>query len=833
MPKNIVLLSDGTGNAAAKVWRTNVWRTYQALDLSDGNVQIASYEDGVGTSSFKPLALLGGAFGFGLKRNVLQLYKFLCLNYEPGDRIYCFGFSRGAYTIRLLAGMIAYEGVFDRKLPAAQAHRRALDRYRAYRAKRFVYPNGLNFITQVRALRDFVVRAKRLLLRQPDPEEQALHKPNVAFVGVWDTVAAYGLPTDEMTRGIDLWFWPISPTDRVLSDRIEKACHAVALDDERTTFHPLLFTEVKGKKHDDRNLKTSTTQSERVSQVWFSGMHANVGGGYPDDSLSYVPLDWILTEAVHAKLHLKASERAFIRGMVKKEQVELKISQAADQTYNGKIYDSRSGLSGFYRYGPRSVAKLSKSSDPCDGRDDVTIERPKIHKSVFERIRHHGARYAPIGLPEEYAVVDSAGKISPGVYETKAEARTRFSSQEKIWDYVWCRRVIFFLTLFWAAYLLVLRSPGDSIYRLLRFVADCLGPILKVFEPAVAAAVSAVTFILPSFVGKWLHEWSSDTGVFILQLLTLALGLLLGKYYEDKIRRRMWDIWKHVRKPGGTPPIFRNGFFYRLIHWIRTKTAYTTAHRLSKRQLLPTLFAAAVVIFGASLVFVGVSRISFAKAEYGGRVCAATHESMLKPVNSAHIHSDVIDTRLICKATGVRLVKGERYCLRIARKSQWYDATTPAGLEGVAFAEASTGMKFGLPLRRIVLEPYLRPIAQIGHASSDVYPLSPQPYQDRQNNLDRLDVEMTARRDGELFFYVNDAIGTRSFEGWPHRIPVWFGLSPLRIIWWDFFPYDGKQFGERPMRRSYFYENNLGTADVRIERLLPGQQCTLSTRPDL
>lgn len=91
-PKVIVVLSDGTGNSAAKLFKTNVWRLYQALDLEPltpaqaarGIVrQVAYYDDGVGTSSFKPLALLGGAFGWGLKRNVLDLYMFLCRNYRP------------------------------------------------------------------------------------------------------------------------------------------------------------------------------------------------------------------------------------------------------------------------------------------------------------------------------------------------------------------------------------------------------------------------------------------------------------------------------------------------------------------------------------------------------------------------------------------------------------------------------------------------------------------------------------------------------------------------------------------------------------------------------
>ena len=111
MAKNIIVLSDGTGNSAAKFNKTNVWRTYEALDLSDPKKQIAYYDDGVGTSTYKPLALLTGAIGLGLSSNVRQLYAFLCRNYEPGDRIYGFGFSRGAFTIRMLASFVARFGL--------------------------------------------------------------------------------------------------------------------------------------------------------------------------------------------------------------------------------------------------------------------------------------------------------------------------------------------------------------------------------------------------------------------------------------------------------------------------------------------------------------------------------------------------------------------------------------------------------------------------------------------------------------------------------------------------------------------------------------------------
>jgi uncharacterized protein (DUF2235 family) len=114
--KHIILLSDGTGNSSSSLFKTNVRRVYEALDLADPQKpriprQFAFYDDGVGTSSFRPLALLGGAIGFGLSRNVRDLYAFLCRTYDDGDRIYAFGFSRGAFTIRILISLIMNQGL--------------------------------------------------------------------------------------------------------------------------------------------------------------------------------------------------------------------------------------------------------------------------------------------------------------------------------------------------------------------------------------------------------------------------------------------------------------------------------------------------------------------------------------------------------------------------------------------------------------------------------------------------------------------------------------------------------------------------------------------------
>ena len=123
MFKNIVLLSDGTGNGSASPFKTNVWRLYQALDIaqpSDEAVprQIAYYDNGVGSESLKPIAALGGAFGIGVWKNVRDIYTFVCRNYQLGDRIYGFGFSRGAFTIRLVMGLIGKCG--DRQAGSAQ-----------------------------------------------------------------------------------------------------------------------------------------------------------------------------------------------------------------------------------------------------------------------------------------------------------------------------------------------------------------------------------------------------------------------------------------------------------------------------------------------------------------------------------------------------------------------------------------------------------------------------------------------------------------------------------------------------------------------------------------
>src|SRR5262249_39243789 len=241
------------------------------------------YDDGVGTSSFKLLALLGGAVGWGLKRNVIHLYAFLCRHYKKNDNIYCFGFSRGAFTVRILADLVSNEGLIN----SAGLSDRELKRQAKFvlQARRMKSTFESWHFLRVHVLHVLLVRILRYVLvtifSKVSRRTAIGHKPRIRFLGVWDTVGAYGLPVEEMTRGVDLFFWPLSMADQRASDKIDRLCHALALDDERTTFHPLLWDEREEARVFRPGKSITRVDEERISQVWFAGMHANVGGGYP------------------------------------------------------------------------------------------------------------------------------------------------------------------------------------------------------------------------------------------------------------------------------------------------------------------------------------------------------------------------------------------------------------------------------------------------------------------------------------------------------------------------------------------------------------------------
>lgn len=262
MPRRLIICADGTWNTqdadgGSEPPPTNVVKLARAIRpvAADGTSQIVLYHEGVGNA--RGLArMLGGAFGWGLSRNVRACYRFLVDNYHPGDELYLFGFSRGAYTVRSLAGMIRNSGL----LRSEHAHLipRAYDLYR--NRSRETHPNSV----EARAFRTAYA-----------------HDVRITLLGVWDSVGALGVPT---VGPIGAWSRRRHGFhDVTLSGHVDHAYHALALDERRRPFQPALW-EVD-------------TPGQDVEQVWFAGVHANVGGGYEDCGLSDVALEWMMERA--------------------------------------------------------------------------------------------------------------------------------------------------------------------------------------------------------------------------------------------------------------------------------------------------------------------------------------------------------------------------------------------------------------------------------------------------------------------------------------------------------------------------------------------------------
>ena len=516
-PKSILLFSDGTGNSSGKLFKTNVWRTYEAADLGPPQPglrpQIAFYDDGVGTSSFRPLAILGGIFGVGLKRNVLDLYRFACRNYAPGDTIYAFGFSRGAFTIRLVIALIATQGLVPAESEAA-LQRGAADAWRAYR-RRYL-PRRLQWPTKAwRALRAALSDA----LRRPDDRYSLRRnrRPEIRFVGVWDTVSAYGGPSVEITRAIDDWFYPLSMPNYALNKRVGRARHALALDDQRDAFQPLVWDELA-----ERDLiARGWVDEDRLRQFWFTGMHADVGGGYPDESLSYVSLLWMLEEA----------QAAGLRTLDVITDRHRALANSA-----GPIHDSRAGLNSYYRYLPRRIdalldppapeTRLSWPPERARGRGMLTAAR--IHESALARIVRGTDRYAPITIPEHFEIhppqragenapQPSSGVDAPRAVEVAPDAvvpllsgaeratlldparnAARAAMMPRMWDVVWWRRIVYFAFILVTAALLAMPLWGTR--SALCEDSRCLLPGL--FSPLKA--------VLPGVAATWIDTYTNN-----------------------------------------------------------------------------------------------------------------------------------------------------------------------------------------------------------------------------------------------------------------------------------------------------------------------------------
>jgi hypothetical protein len=816
MPKNIILLSDGTGNSSAKVFKTNVWRLFQILDLRDPESQIAFYDDGVGTSSFKLFAILGGVFGFGLKRNVIAIYSFCCRNYRPGDLIYCFGFSRGSFTIRIVTGMIASYGLVPYQNDEADLARFAADAYRLYR-RRF---NGgilkyLGYIgIDLRCFRDRVIRQWRSLLGQKMSAPAPTIVESIQFVGIWDTVDAYGGPIEEMTRAIDYWVWPLSMPDRFMSAKVHKACHALAIEEERQAFTPVIWdqryvrakAEVAGSAKTDwlfgidydprsdaakladpaPHLRTDLPpiDRQRISQVWFTGVHSDIGGGYPQDGLSYVTFDWMLDRAQGYGLRYFDEQRRLL---------------VNPQIYpTDKLNDSRKGLAGYYRYKPRNIleiysappykpsirddiqrirqllwktkdeqleirADLHPSMRAPEGQPSIAVSlvpAATIHDSVFNRIQSGTDRYAPVVMPAAYNFTGKAGAVTNTLHPADPGA-PRSHVQDDVWNWIWLRRVVYFLTVF--ATLFVAAIPYFVIYF------PNVGS--KSVGGFVVPIVNAAASFLPAFLEPWFVAFRNAPGLLLAGAIAVVALMGWGASLQQTIRDVSRVAW---HSPAGYPAL--SGWHY-AVYRLRRFGAYKATFYILTHWVFPT-----------AIMFWLFSWLAFGTANTLGLVCRGTggvevqaavqpdQATASKPPAATPV---TMDTQKVCNATGMKVTQGERYQITLTVTAPWQDdedgETTPNGFNR---HQAGWVQLLGVPYRRLIWSNWFATILRVGGPGFEEHLLK---FDDKGNSV--FTTDFVPRSSGEVFLYVNDSV---------------IGL---------------------PWIYSLFYWNNHGTADVKLEKL--------------
>lgn len=273
--KSIILCADGTWNTphgdSPSAMDTNVRKLYSAL--TNDPSQLKYYDSGVGTDGTPLDHLSGGAMGDGLFQKVQDCYQFLSDVHDPGDRIFVFGFSRGAYTARSTAGMIAGFGVPTINLDNMTV-KRIFDAYRE--------PDP----------------TKKAALKASLKAAYAMQDVTIQMVGVWDTVGALGIPgiffnlLNEKKYGF---------LDTALHPNVNHGYHAVSIDERRAQFKPTLWTNPDG---------TVLPNNAQVEQVWFAGAHSDVGGGYQQCALSDIALSWMMHKAKENSLLFSADAEA-------------------------------------------------------------------------------------------------------------------------------------------------------------------------------------------------------------------------------------------------------------------------------------------------------------------------------------------------------------------------------------------------------------------------------------------------------------------------------------------------------------------------------------------
>lgn len=381
MAKNIVICCDGTGNEI-NANLSNVLKLFRVVHKNDD--QVVFYDPGVGTiSTSDPWSRLkSNAFGvwglltgYGLDENVLDAYRFLLDTYTEGDRIYLFGFSRGAYTIRVLGGFLRLVGLLER--PQRNLCEYALTAYK-----------------QAAEQDDFKI-AWRF------EEIASTRRVPIKFVGVWDTVSSVIVPRRDRLYVVPSF--QLLPYTRTNS-YVEVFRQAVAIDERRTMFRINRWTEPQAYKPNP--FETGEAQAQDIKQVWFAGVHADIGGGYPEteSAPAKYPLQWLTDEAVLRGLQINTTMYDHL--------VLGHAREGGTRTYTApsvtaKLHDSMNlgwllleGIPKRTKWcdWPRRRSLFGWYMPLCEPRriDDGA----RVHHSVFDRI-DVDPTYRPVNLPSK------------------------------------------------------------------------------------------------------------------------------------------------------------------------------------------------------------------------------------------------------------------------------------------------------------------------------------------------------------------------------------------------------------------------------------------------
>lgn len=282
-PRNLVIFLDGTGNELGRNL-SNVLKLYRIAEKSER--QICYYSPGVGTISRestwarwgqKTRGVLGLMFGYGLDDNVLGAYRFLVENWRVGDEVYLFGFSRGAWTARVLAGLIHLVGLLK--------------------------PEQVNLCDNALGTYKRAANEDDLPLAWHFARVVGTRKIPVKFVGVWDSVASVIVPRADRFYVPSLETLPYTITN----PSVEIFRHALALDERRRMFRVAPWADPQIFKPNPFNKASHKPQD--IRQMWFAGVHSDIGGGYPEkeSALSKIPLIWMVEEARAAGLNINIS----------------------------------------------------------------------------------------------------------------------------------------------------------------------------------------------------------------------------------------------------------------------------------------------------------------------------------------------------------------------------------------------------------------------------------------------------------------------------------------------------------------------------------------------